>query len=94
MQGEVDKYKAMILKAIGQQWIIPDTSNKDLSCKLHIRLTPTGMVLNVKLLSSSGDDALDRSAIAAVYKSSPLPVPTDSGAFEQFREFNLTVHPE
>lgn len=92
LQGEVDKYKGIILQAIGQQWIVPNTT-KDISCKLRIRLAPGGVLLNVKLLRSSGDPALDRSAIAAVNKASPLPVPTDPAVFDQFREIDLTVHP-
>ena len=94
MQGEVDKYKALVLQAVGRQWIVPETSSKELSTKLLIRLAAGGMVLDVKLVNSSGDEALDRSAIAAVYKASPLPVPEDATTFEQFRELNLTVRPE
>ena len=52
------------------------------------------MVLNVSVLKSSGNEALDRSAIAAVNKASPLPVPKDSAAFSAFRNFTLTVKPE
>jgi colicin import membrane protein len=51
-------------------------------------------VLNIKLLRSSGDAALDYSARTAVLKSAPLPVPSDPQLFEQFRELRLTVRPE
>lgn len=94
IQGEVDKYKSIILQAISQHWIVPDTAQKGLSCKVRIRIAPGGMVLSVKLLASSGDPALDRSAIAAVNKSSPLPVPADAAVFEQFRELDLIVKPD
>lgn len=90
----VAKYKALITSAIGQHWLIPDTSNKNLSATLDITLAPGGVVLDVKLIKTSGDPALDRSAIAAVYKSSPLPVPADATLFDNFRELNLTVRPE
>jgi len=90
----VAKYKAFITNAIGQHWLIPDTSDKNLSASLDITLAPGGVVLDVKLIKTSGDPALDRSAIAAVYKSSPLPVPTDASLFDNFRELNLTVRPE
>lgn len=90
----IDKYKVLILNAISQQWNIPANTNKKLSTDLLIRLAPNGAVLNVKLVKSSGDSALDRSAIAAVYKASPLPVPTNPSIFNQFRELNLVVRPE
>ncbi len=94
MQGVVDKYKALILQAIGQNWIVPPNVNKQLSSELLIRLAPDGTVIEVKLSRSSGNDALDQSAITAVYKASPLPVPTDAAAFQVFRQFVLTVRPE
>lgn len=92
-QGEIDKYKVQILQAISQQWIVPQNLRDNLSCKLLIRLAPKGMVLNVTLIESSGDPILDRSAIAAVYKASPLPVPENDALFDNFRELNLTVKP-
>lgn len=92
--GELDKYKSLILNAIGQQWLIPEGSNKELSATLVIRLAPGGMVLNVQVEKSSGDPALDHSAVTAVYKASPLPVPNDPSLFNNFRELSLTVRPE
>jgi colicin import membrane protein len=58
-----------------------------------IRLAPTGSVLDVHLSRSSGDAILDRSAQAAIYKASPLPVPHDATTFNMFREITLTVRP-
>lgn len=92
-QGEIDKYKVQIIQVIGQQWLVPANLRENLSCKLLIRLAPKGLVLNVTLVESSGVPVLDRSAIAAVYKASPLPVPDDPSLFDNFRELNLTVKP-
>ena len=91
--GEVDKYKALILNAIRDQWILPDNVNPDVSSQFVIRLAPTGSVLDVRLARSSGDTILDRSAQAAIYKASPLPVPHDAQVFNMFREISLTVRP-
>jgi colicin import membrane protein len=93
-RGEVNKYKALILQAISQHWLVPPTINKKLTCELLIRMAPGGMVLDVQVVNSSGDTGLDRSARAAVFKASPLPVPSDSDAFESFRQFILKVKPE
>lgn len=94
MQGVVDKYKALILQSIGQHWLIPPSANKKLFAELLIRVAPGGMVLDVQLIKSSGDEGLDRSARAAVFKASPLPVPAESEAFAAFRQFVLKVKPE
>ncbi|MDI9819460.1 MULTISPECIES: cell envelope integrity protein TolA [unclassified Legionella] len=92
--GEVDKYKAMIVNAISRQWILPENVNRGLSSQFRIRLAPDGAVLEVTLTRSSGDPVLDRSAQTAIYKASPLPVPTDADAFNIFRDISLTVRPE
>lgn len=94
LAGEVDKYKALIINAIGRQWILPDNVNRGLSSQFRIRLAPDGAVLEVSLIRSSGDPILDRSAQTAIYKASPLPVPTDPATFDIFRDISLTVRPE
>lgn len=91
--GEVDKYKALIINAISRQWILPENANSSLSSQFRIRLAPNGAVLEVSLTRSSGDLILDRSAQAAIYKASPLPVPTDPTTFDLFRDISLTVRP-
>ncbi|MBX3709064.1 MAG: cell envelope integrity protein TolA [Gammaproteobacteria bacterium] len=92
--GQVNKYKALILQAISEHWVIPTQANKHLYCELMIRVAPGGMVLEVQVTRTSGDPSLDSSARAAVLKASPLPVPSDPGVFEAFRQFVLKVKPE
>lgn len=94
LAGEVDKYKALIVNAIGRNWILPENTNSNLASQFRIRLAPDGMVLAVSLTQSSGDDLLDRSAQTAIYKASPLPVPKDAETFSLFRDITLTVRPE
>ena len=93
-QGIVDKYKALVLQAISQQWLLPANVDKKLYAELLIRVAPGGVVLDAQLIKSSGDVTLDRSARAAVFKASPLPVPKEPDAFEAFRQFILKVKPE
>ena len=92
--GEVDKYKALILNAIGRNWILPENANSSLSSQFRIRLAPDGTILDLSLTRSSGDPLLDRSAQTAIYKSAPLPVPSDADTFNLFRDISLTVRPE
>ena len=91
--GEVDKYKALIINAISQRWILPENADSTLSSQFRIRLAPNGSVLEVSLTRSSGDPILDRSAQSAIYKASPLPVPQDPTTFNMFRDISLTVRP-
>ncbi|MGC1182761.1 cell envelope integrity protein TolA [Legionella sp.] len=92
--GIVDKYKALIVNAIGRNWILPENVDSSLSSQFRIRLAPGGSVLEVTLIRSSGDPLLDRSAQTAIYKASPLPVPADANTFNMFRDISLTVRPE
>ncbi len=93
-RGEVDKYKALILQMISQNWMIPPSIDKTLFAELLIRVAPGGMVLDVQIIKSSGNEALDRSARDAVFKSSPLPVPSDVDAFAPFKQFTLKAKPQ
>jgi len=93
-QGEIDKYKAMVLQAISSNWIVPEGVADNAACLLLVSVAPGGVVLDVKLLQSSGNQTLDRSAQAAVLKSSPLPVPESPALFDNFRSIKLTVRPE
>ena len=94
ISGEVDKYKALIIGAIGRQWILPENADSSRSSQFRIRLAPNGAVLEVSLTRSSGDPILDRSAQSAIYKASPLPVPSDPETFNLFRDISLTVRPQ
>lgn len=91
---EIEKYKLMVQRQIMRSWVIPGTPNSSDTTKLFVRLASSGTVLDVKITTSSGNPVLDKSAVAAVYKASPLPVPEDPHLFASFRELRLTLRPE
>lgn len=93
-RGEIDRYAVMIKQAIGRRWIFPNEANKTISCRFQVQLAPSGDVLDVKLLAASGNSVLDRAAKLAIYKASPLPVPSDPDLFLKFKTFNITMRPE
>ncbi len=90
----IDHYRVQILMAIGKQWNIPDATDPTISCVFTIDLTPAGVVSHVQLTRSSGNIALDRAAEAAIYKASPLPIPTESSAAQSFRLFTIKMTPQ
>jgi colicin import membrane protein len=91
---EIDKYKAMVLRAISQEWAVPDGVDAQDSCQLLVRVGPGGVVLSVTVVQPGANPLLERSAQKAVWKASPLPTPEDSALFESFRSIKLTVRPE
>jgi colicin import membrane protein len=93
-QGRINKYVALIQQAMTEHWVIPPQSKQSLKGELMIRLAPGGGVLDVQITTSSGDPALDSSARAAVFKASPLPVPSDPKEFDPFKQFVLKFTPK
>lgn len=91
---EIDRYRAMIAKTISRYWIVPANLDKNLTTLILLRLAPGGIVLDAQIIQASGEPMLDRSALAAVNKASPLPVPEDGALFDQFRELRVKVRPE
>ena len=61
--------------------------------EFNVFLLPTGEVLNVKLARSSGTPAYDNAVERAIYKASPLPLPTDPALVGRFRELKLKFRP-
>ncbi|MBU0744447.1 MAG: cell envelope integrity protein TolA [Gammaproteobacteria bacterium] len=94
MSGAMDKHKAMIIQSISSNWIVPEGVVSGDFCQLLINVAPGGLVLDVKLIGSSGNLVLDRSSQAAVLKASPLPVPDDPKLFDEMRAIKLTFRPE
>ena len=92
---EIDRYVAVIRQQVERSWRRSGQPGEDqLSCVVLVRLIPGGEVIpgGVSIVQSSGNDAFDRSVEAAVYRASPLPVP--SGAlFESFRSLRLNFKP-
>lgn len=86
--SEKQRYSALI-KATIQRNLIVNDAFKGKKCLLNIRLGIGGVVLKVNQLS--GDDALCRAAINAVYKPTNLPVSRDPAVFAELRDINLTV---
>ena len=93
-QSEVSKYKGLIRSQITRNWIFPASYQKGMKCKVLVRLIPSGDVVSVRIIQSSGNSAFDRSVEMAVNKASPLPVPKSStGLFDHFREVEFVFDP-
>jgi TonB family protein len=70
-----DEYYAKIRKEIWQQWVFPDTGQKDLETIISIRIMKDGTISVQKIEKSSGNPFFDRSALKALTKATPLSPP-------------------
>jgi colicin import membrane protein len=90
-------YAALIQQTVVNYWSRPPSARNGMEALLAIQLIPTGEVVSVSVLKSSGNTAFDRSAINAVEKAGSFPELQNlpSREFEKtFRRFRLLFRPE
>lgn len=93
----VQSHTAIIKQKIASNWSRPPSARKGMQCLLAIQLVPTGRVIAVTVVESSGSAAFDRSAEQAVKKAEQFPdlrkLPPQ--VFERnFRTFKLRFNPK
>ncbi len=67
-------------EAIRRNWLRPPGADT-FTCLLKVRMQQTGQVINATIVSTCGSPILDDSVVSAVYKASPLPLPSEPSAF-------------
>jgi len=81
--GAMSSWAAQIQARIQRAWIRPPSARSGLDCTLYVTQVPGGEIVNVKLGSCNGDDAVKQSILDAAYRASPLPPPPDPALFER-----------
>lgn len=90
-------YAALIQQTVVGYWSRPPSARNGMEVLLAIQLIPTGEVVSVSILQSSGNNAFDRSAVNAVQKAGAFPElqKLPNREFEKtFRRFRLLFRPE
>jgi colicin import membrane protein len=93
----VNNHVALISQAIIQHWSRPASARNGMKATLQLNLVPTGEVINVSVIESSGSATFDRSAVAAVKRAKQfsdlqqLPLKLFN---REFRRFRMTFNPE
>jgi colicin import membrane protein len=94
MQRMVDEYVQHIRAKVQRSWIRPPATGSNLACTVTVRLIPSGDVVDVGVVRSSGNQVFDQSVKNAVLKASPLPMPPDPEVMEQFRTISFEFRPD
>ena len=90
-----NSYQAKIYNQVRSNWSRPPSARNGMQTKLLVELIPTGEVMSVSIIESSGVLAFDRSAEQAVKRSGKFEVPDDNQLFEEyFRRFYFLFKPE
>ena len=81
--GALADYIAQIQARIQRVWNRPGSVAPGLDCTVYITQVPGGTVTSAKLGVCNGDDAVRESILAAVYRASPLPAPSNPDLFDR-----------
>ncbi len=90
--GLLEQYIAQIQARIQRAWIRPPSARAGLNCVVYVTQDPSGEVVSVRVGECNGDDIVRQSIETAVYRASPLPLPSDRSLFE--RNLKLNFKPE
>ena len=96
-ENEAISYKQVIFNKVRDNWSRPPSARTGMKCELLIEIVPTGRVIGVTVVKSSGNSAFDRSAQQAVYKAESFPELQNMTplTFERYyRRFNLIFNPQ
>lgn len=85
------EYVNRIRAKVRQNWILPQDLQGNPQAVFKVVQLPTGEVIDVRLIKSSGNAAYDEAVHRAILKSSPLPQPASREQF--YRELELTFRP-
>jgi len=82
-----------IQRKVSRNWLQPQSFKPGQTAKIQVKVSPTGDIIDAKIVSGSGDPIFDRSVFNAVMKSSPLPIPQDSRYYPHIQTFNFLFSP-
>ena len=89
----LNRYAALIKEKLQSNFIVPIGSRATQVPVVNIRLDESGNVLSSRIVSGSGDLSFDQAVVAAVAKSSPLPLPKDNPEVrQQLQDINLKAN--
>ena len=92
-----NSYLQLIQGRLSQNWSRPPSARLGMQTLIELRLVPTGRIVGVKILQSSGDIAFDRSVEQAAFKAAPFSElqSMEPSLFEQyFRVVKVLFNPE
>jgi len=70
-----DSYYAKITQQIWQEWVYPDTGDKNLEAVIAVKIAKDGSLSVQGIEKGSGNTLFDRSALRAIGKASPVAPP-------------------
>lgn len=89
------QHTEVIRERVSGNWLMPfDYSNQDYSCEFLIKLSHSGDILDYSISKSSGNEDFDKSALQALLRASPFPMPKDPEVRKALSEFTFEFKPK
>ncbi len=85
LQSALGDHRRLIHQKISSHWIKPENLSTRDFVKIFINIAPGGIILEQRIVASSGNKILERSAQAAITNASPLPLPEKTKVFDEMR---------
>ena len=63
-----NSYRQLIQRRLSENWNRPPSARREMETTIRLQLVPTGRIVGVTVLKSSGDSAFDRSVEQAAFK--------------------------
>ena len=92
-----NSYMQLIQQRLSENWSRPPSARLGMQVSIELRLVPTGRIVGVTIIESSGDRAFDQAAQQAAFKAEQFKElqEMDSAIFEKyFRQVKVIFSPE
>lgn len=90
---EINKYSDGIRARVHAKVILPPGVAHNLQVEVNLELLPSGDLLNVRILKSSGNAAYDAAVDRAVRAAAPFAVPSGELFHQNFSSFEIVFRP-
>lgn len=88
----IEHYESLINQHVQERWDVPPDSSIriGMKCQITAQLLPSGDILSLSVKESSGNRLFDDSAIKALRRAEPLPLPpAEENLFHEFRSITI-----
>lgn len=94
---EANSYRQLIRQRLSENWSRPPSARRGMETLIRLQLVPTGRVVGITVLKSSGDSAFDLSVEQAAFKAAPfveLQKMPPSLFEKKFRQVDVSFSPQ
>jgi colicin import membrane protein len=91
VDGEVNKFAALLEQKIVDNRNNLFTFSSELSCDVEIKLTDNGTLISAVIVQSSGNNEYDDFQLKAIAKAAPFSMPEDKAVLAKFQDIILNL---